>query len=114
MELGRHIAHAAVLIPSALGVSNFLFLNNIKTFLVCLGREEAFHHNLTGFLDEKGGGGYYNLQFLHPFRLTANIIAFSFIVVLPFLYYKIFKFRERQDHTLKGIEFEESVIKTMK
>ena len=115
MQLGRNLIHAAILIPSAVGLSNFLFLNNIKTFLVCLGREEAFHHNLTDFLDvEKGGGGYYNLHFLHPFRLTANFIAFSFILVLPSLYYKIFKFRDRQDHTLKGIEFKESVIKTMK
>ena len=85
-----------------LGLACIYHRDHMRMFLECMGRSEWFIMNLKNpFLPFDRGEGI-ALEFFNPFRLSINIIAFSFIIVVPVLYYKIFQFRAKQDSRIQG------------
>ena len=42
------------------------------------------------------------LPIYYPFRLGLHLSVFSFILIVPLLYFKIFMFRRTQDTSFKG------------
>ena len=84
-------------------IVSILYRNNTHIYLLCMGREEAFKHDLGDFTKEVGGGVSMKMELLHPFRILLNISTLSFIVLVPVLYYKIFTFRKFQDSSVQGL-----------
>ena len=69
-----------------------------------MGKMEMFHLDLKHPFSPPIGGAAIKLPFFNPFRLSANMVGYTFIFVVPLLYYKIFKFRKKQDNSVKGME----------
>ena len=100
--LGRLVSAAALLAPAALALASLLFLSVTNVYLLCLGREEAFQHDLTDLLAVQESGLEFRLPLLHPFRVAVNTIMLAFLALVPALYYSIFMFRKRYDENIKG------------
>ena len=49
------------------------------------------------------GGDIIKLPMSNPFRLCIYVVGYAFLFVVPFCYYKIFKFRQKQDISIKGM-----------
>ena len=69
-----------------------------------MGKMELFYVDLKDPFSPPPGGAGIKLPFFHPFRLGVNIVIYSFLVAIPILYYKIFKFRQKQDTSITGKE----------
>ena len=91
-----------VWVPILYGVVTPFFFWKIRIFCICMGAEEQFLFKTTDFLLNVSFGSSFKLSFLHPFRLLFNIIAFSFIFVVPVFYFIIYKFRDSQSSTVPG------------
>ena len=55
----------------------------------------------ASFQPLEGGSGI-KLNFFNPFRLSVNTVGYAFMVVVPVMYFKIFKFRMKQDTSVVG------------
>ena len=91
-----------VFVPVIYGVSTAFYLNKTRLFLICMGQEESFSFEISDFFENSSFGTSLKLPFLNPFRLTFNVIAFSFVFVVPFFYFLIYKFRKSQTSTVQG------------
>ena len=67
-----------------------------------MGKEERFKYNFENLLEKYVGGAEIHASFFHPWRLSFNVAHFTFIFVVPIMYYKIYKFRKLQDTTIQG------------
>ena len=101
-KVGQHILQLMICFSVGIGVAAFAYSHHIRIFLMCMGTEERFNFDIDNFFQQSTGGVGIRLGFFHPFRLSFNIAAFAYIVVVPILYHKIFKFRKFQDKTVKG------------
>ena len=102
-NIGRQIMKLSLLTSLGIGLTSLIYRENIKMFLFCMGKMEWLVFDLQNpFLPFVGGAGI-TLKFFNPFRLSVNTVAFAFIIVVPILYYKIFKFRQKQDNSIEGM-----------
>ena len=85
-----------------IGLISLLYLDKMRIYLRCLGREEIFEMDLSSVFEEVEGGMGTRLPFSNPYRLSTNIAGCLFILVVPLLYYKIFIFRQNQDFSIRG------------
>ena len=69
-----------------------------------MGKMERFYFDLKHPFSPPIGGTGIKLPFLNPFRMIANMVGYTFIFVVPLLYFKIFKFRQKQDNSVQGIK----------
>ena len=102
-KIGHHILKLVVYFSIGIGVASFAYSDSIRIFLMCMGKEERFKFNMENIIEKRLGGVGIQLEFFHPFRLSFNIAIFSFAFVVPILYYRIFKFRKKQDSKVQGI-----------
>ena len=70
-----------------------------------MGREESFFYDFKNIFLSYVGGVAFNMRIVHPFRLSFNILVFLFVIIVPFLYFKIFKFRKLQTNMVQGVYF---------
>ena len=91
-----------VWVPLLFGVVTLFHLWKIRLFCLCMGGEEQFLYQTTDFFVDSSFGSAFKLPFMDPFRLSFNITAFSFIVVVPVFYYLIYQFRESHTSTVQG------------
>ena len=68
-----------------------------------MGRMELFVLDLSNPFLPLIGGDIIKLPFTNPFRLCIYFVLYAFILVVPFCYYKIFKFRQNQNISIKGM-----------
>ena len=103
--LGQKIHDLTVCLSVGLGVISLFYRESINIFLLCMGKEERFRFETENLAKQFQGGSLsgIKLTFFHPFRLSVNTAAFSFIFVVPILYHTIFKFRKKQDTSIQGI-----------
>ena len=73
-----------------------------------MGRMELFVFDLRNPFLPLIGGDILKLPVSHPFRLSIYLVAYAFLFVVPFCYYKIFKFRQKQDISIKGMHAKNS------
>ena len=92
-----------VFLCNSIGLVSILYRDSNHLFLLCMGREEVFKHNLADFTKEFVGGASLKMGIIHPYRLLVNILSLSFIVLVPIIYYKIFTFRKIQDISVSGM-----------
>ena len=85
-----------------IGAMSVVFRDNTLKFLLCRGKEERFEFDFKDIDHGFGGGASLNLGILHPFRFLLNIALFSFVMIVPMLYYKIFNFRKEHDTSVQG------------
>ena len=107
-KLSRMI-YKAILTSSVLfGVTTFFHLSRINLYLRCNGQEERFLYNFPDFFfnpsPSSKGSQFIKLPFFHPYRLALNTMAFSFILIVPYLYLRIYKFRNYQAFSVQGIK----------
>ena len=84
------------------GVTTFFYLRKVRIFCICMGGEEQFLFETSDFFANSKFGSSFKLPFLNPFRLSFNIIAFSFVFVVPSFYFLIYKFRDSQNSSVPG------------
>ena len=101
-RVSRTIFNINLLAPVVIALMTLLHLQNLRLYLKCVGKEEQFLFKFPSFFSNIPSGTSIKLPFLHPFRLAFNIIAFSFILVVPYFYYKIYTFRESQATQVPG------------
>ena len=83
---------------------SLIYRESTFNFLFCMGKMEMFYFDLKLPFSPPIGGAGIKLPFFNPFRLSVNMVGYTFIFVVPLLYYKIFKFRKKQDNSVQGTE----------
>ena len=99
--VGMSIWNFLILISVGFGVASLFYSDSTFIFLLCMGKEERFYLEISG--KQPGVGTEIRLEIFNPFRLAINIVGALFIFVVPILYYRIFKFRKKQDISIKGV-----------
>jgi hypothetical protein len=100
--LGNQTIKFSVLLSMGIGLASLIYRENTVIYLLCMGKSELMIFSLQHpFLPIEGGSGI-KLNFFNPFRLSVNTIGYAFMVVVPVLYFKIFKFRMKQDTSVEG------------
>ena len=93
--------------PLTVTVMSLVYAENMHRYVVCMGREEIFLYDLEDLLADLGlpvwdyGRGI-SLPLYHPFRLLFNVVALSFILVVPVAYIAIYCFRKNHDRQVPG------------
>ena len=111
--LGNQILRFSIYTPLVFGLLAFYYKENTLPFLFCMGKMEWFYFDLHFPISNQIGGAGVTLEFFNPFRISVNIIGYSFIIIVPTLYYKIFKFRKVQDTSILGMNHRKYIIKIM-
>ena len=101
-SVGQRILHLSLYIPLGIGLASWLYRENCNIFLACMGKMELFVLDLENPFLPFIGGEMIKLSLFHPFRFCANVVAFSFTVIVPILYFLIFRFRLYQDTHVLG------------
>ena len=102
-QLGNKILKFSIYTPLVLGLLAFYYRENTIQFLFCMGKMEQFYFDLRFPVSKQIGGAGVTLEFFNPFRLSVNILGYSFFFIVPTLYYKIFRFRRIQDTSVLGM-----------
>ena len=87
------------------GILSFYYRNNTHIFLLCMGREEWFAYDLNNMSHKLVGATGLNLEHTHPWRILMCVALLGFNILVPMLYYKIFKFRKEQNISITGNQF---------
>ena len=103
-QFGNHILKLSLYTSLGIGLLSLKYRENTSYFLFCMGKMELFYFDLKHIFSPTLGGAGIKLPFFNPFRLSVNMVGFTFIFVVPVLYYKIFKFRQKQDNSVQGME----------
>ena len=85
-----------------IGILSSIYKDYNFGYLFCMGTLESFYINFEHPFATPVGGAAIKLSFFNPYRLTANLVSFAFIFVVPILYFKIFQFRKKQDTSISG------------
>ena len=101
-SVGEHILHLSLYVSLGIGLASLLYRENCYIFLACMGKMELFVLDLESPFLPFVGGKLVKLSFMNPFRFCANVVGFSFIVIVPILYFLIFQFRLYQDTHVQG------------
>ena len=89
-------------IPVLYGITTIFYLKKLDMFLLCMGKEEQFLFQIPHFFEDPSSGTEIKLPLLNPFRLSFNVIAFSFVFIVPMFYFLIYKFRKSQTNAVQG------------
>ena len=103
-QIGNQILKISIFISLWIGLMSLIYRDTHFAFLFCMGKAEMFYINLHHPFSPLIGGTAIKLPFLNPFRMIANMVGYTFIFVVPLLYFKIFKFRQKQDNSVQGME----------
>ena len=108
-RFGRRILDS-IIVGLILGCSLFLavltnvYRENYKPYLECVGRVFQFHFDVQDFLfDGRKKGLVWILPLIHPVRVLSNLMFFSYILIVPFGYIKIYSFTQNQAMTVIGL-----------
>ena len=101
-SVGEHILHLSLYISLGLGLASLLFRENCYIFLACMGKMELFVVDLKNPFLPFDGGKIMKLSLFNPFRFCCNVVGFSFVVIVPILYFLIFQLRLYQDTHVQG------------
>ena len=85
-----------------MGLISGIYKENSLMFLLCMGKEERFRFDFKETIRPFPKGASMNLEYMHPYRVLLNSAIFSFNIIVPVLYYKIFNFRKAHDNSLTG------------
>ena len=102
-RIGNYIELAIAFLSSGFGSISVFYGNNSHILLLCMGREESFKYDFNNIFLAYDGGVAFNMRIIHPFRLSFNILLFIYVIIVPFLYYKIFKFRKLQTNRIQDV-----------
>ena len=101
-SVGQRIQNLSLYISLGIGLASFPYRENCYIFLACIGKMELFVLDLENPFLPFVGGEIMKLSLLNPFRFCANVVGFSFIVIVPTLYFLIFQCRLYQDTRVQG------------
>ena len=87
-----------------LAVLTTLYRENFRAYLDCVGRVFLFHFDVQNFLfDGREKGKVWILPLNHPVRVLSNLAFFSYILIVPLGYIKIYSFLRNQATTVIGL-----------
>ena len=109
-NIGKQIIRLSVSTSVGISLLSLLYRDHTFHYLFCMGRMESFYFDIESPFSSLSGGAGIKLDFFNPFRLSVNIVGYSFLFVVPTLYAKIFQFRKLQDTSISGI----GIIKIVK
>ena len=108
-SFGKRILDS-VIVGLILGCSLFLvvitsvYKENYRTYLECVGRVFQYHFDVQDFLfDGREKGIVWILPFFHPVRVLCNLMFYSYIIIVPVGYFKIYSFTRNQATTVIGL-----------
>ena len=103
-QIGNLIWNLLVTTSVVMGLGSLLQPGHTHVFLLCMGRQEHFIMDLENIFQPFIRGIETKLPIYYPLRLGLHLSVFSFIRIVPLLYFKIFMFRRSQDTSIKGKE----------
>ena len=101
-DMANKILSVSIMIPIVLALVSLFYREHTFQLLFCMGRMEQFYYHLHYPFSKQIRGHGLALGFFHPFRIIINILIYSFFIVVPTLYARIFKFRKCQDLSISG------------
>ena len=101
-KLGNSLIECTIVISILLTAAFIFFAGDTLPFLVCQGREESFYYEFGNFYQPPPRGFMNKLDIYHPSRIFGTISLCAFIFVVPFGYYKIYKFLENHNNQQVG------------
>ena len=101
-NIGKQIVKITICTSIGIGLASFIHRRNIQTCLTCVGRMELFVFDLRNHFPPLIGGDIIKLPLSNPFRHCIYVVGYAFLFIVPFCYFKIFKFRRKQDISIKG------------
>ena len=104
-RIGKNIELTIAFLSFGFGSLSAYYGDNSHILLLCMGREESFKYDFKNISLVYNGGLAFNMRIIHPFRISFNILLFIYVIIVPFLYYKIFKFRKLQTNRIQGVYF---------
>ena len=86
-------------------VSTYLMLRHpyyleTKRYNICQGREEAYLYQDLDFYNEEFVGPLNRISMRDPTRWILNLLYYTYIIIVPFCYVQIYRFRNRVTHFL--------------
>ena len=100
--LASTIYKTTVCLPFFFCIAAVPNLSKLRMFLICMGKEERFLFETSDFFKHSKFGISFKMPFLNPFRLSFNVTAFSFMILVPMFYFLIFCFRKSQTSSIQG------------
>ena len=101
-KVGAKILKYSACLAMCMGLATVMYKDSMRMYLDCMGKNELFIFDMEDmFLPPVGGAGI-SLGFFNPFRLTVNFMMYAFVFLVPWLYFRIFKFRQTQDRNVTG------------
>ena len=101
-KIGNLIQVVSAVISFAFGIMSAYYGNRSFILLLCMGREEAYEYDFKNTFMTFSRGVSFNMRLVHPFRISFNIVLLLYVIFVPCLYYKIFKYRKEQAITIQG------------
>jgi hypothetical protein len=101
-HIGNQILKISLSTSLGIGMVSLIYRESTFYYLFCMGKMEMFYFDLKQPFSPPIGGTAIKLPFFNPFRISVNTVYYTFIFVVPLLYYKIFKFRQKQDNSVQG------------
>ena len=102
-QIGNLILNLLVTSSVVMGLGSLLQPGHTHVYLLCMGRQEHFIMDLENIFQPFIRGIETTLPIYHPFRLGLHLSVFSFILIVPPIYLKIYMFRRIQEASIKGI-----------
>ena len=100
--LASIVFKSTICLPLFFGVASVPKLSKIRMYMICMGKEERFLFETADFYKHSTFGTAFKMPFWDPFRLAFNVLSFSFMIVVPMLYFLIYKFRKSQTKSVQG------------
>ena len=105
-KLARLLTLVNFLVPTLMVMGSIVCRDHVHYYTKCIGREEIYEFDLDHL--ENGAktlwdkGVTLSLPIYHPFRILSFLVLLSYIVVIPAVYFAIYRFRKKHDDMITG------------
>ena len=98
-----NIILSAIILFVSISLSTFclIYIDKSYFYLKCVGKEDIFHEEFKNF--DIGLKLVWLLPIYHPFQLISILAFFAFIFIVPIGYICIYRFRQQQVKSVKGL-----------
>ena len=101
-RIGKLFKNCLLLTSLYEGLASLTVTKHVHSYMLCMGQEEDWKMNLKNPFEPVIKGFATKLPFFHYYRFSILILGFSFIFIVPIIYFKIFYFRWKHDKKIKG------------
>ena len=102
----RLLAVVNYLVPTVMVAGAIGYREKVHFYTTCIRREEVFHVDFDNLQDGvkmlPDNGPTPSLPVYHPVTILWGLVGLGYSLVVPWLYFKIYRFREMHDTEVTG------------